>query len=77
MAFTQTVKTQTAASVKSYDECEPSSNGNTTAPKSRLIDGKSFPTWGSFAPIQVNLTEYLLSNIAENAAEFPTLVLVR
>jgi hypothetical protein len=29
-----------------------------------------FPTWGSFAPIQVGLTECLLSDIAENAVSF-------
>jgi len=28
------------------------------------------PDMGSFAPIQVNLTEYLLSDIAENAVSF-------
>jgi hypothetical protein len=29
------------------------------------------PTWGGFASIQVDLTECLLSDIAENAASFP------
>ena len=29
------------------------------------------PTWGSFAPIQANLTECLLSDIVENAVSFP------
>jgi hypothetical protein len=29
------------------------------------------PTWGGFNPIQVNLTECLLSDIAENAVSFP------
>jgi hypothetical protein len=30
----------------------------------------STPTWGSFASIQVNLTECLLSDLAESAASF-------
>ena len=29
------------------------------------------PTWGGFAPIQVGLTECVLSDVAENAASFP------
>ena len=37
----------------------------------RLLEGEKMAlTWGSFAPIQVNLTECLLSDIAEDAVYF-------
>jgi hypothetical protein len=55
----------------------PPDTANTLSPELLALTGRAmrgslgFPTWGSFAPIQVNLTECLLSDIAKIQLIFP------